>query len=453
MRLDEYLEAVSAQIRYTNIRPAVTEELKAHILDQAQVYEEDGMFPEEALNRAVRDMGDPIETGVALDRIHRPQMNWGIVAAIAVISILGIGILYAVNIFAQGVFPWQRQVSFVVLGFLLMLLVCRLDYSILGEFGWKSAICFLLCMFLSRIFFGFSIGGADRWIRILSINISVSEAMLLYVPLFGAALYSFRGEGYLVLFKILPLIILPSYFVYSMPDSSSAVILFTSLFCLFIFAVYKDWYRMHKKMILSVAGGIVFLSPPALLGYLYFFGAEYQAARIRAFFTQSGDVHFFVSLARNMRESSTLIGSSSQSMEFFTEHPATYFLTDYILVSMCGIYGTLLTMVILTALLSLVMKIFQISVKQKNQLGMIIGTGCGIVFLAKIIVSVLVNLQLIPYTSISMPFLSYGGSSIIVSYILLGLVLSIYRYKNILPSKNEYKTQPHRRVKITWETR
>jgi cell division protein FtsW (lipid II flippase) len=99
------------------------------------------------------------------------------------------------------------------------------------------------------------------------------------------------------------------------------------------------------------------------------------------------------------------------------------------------------------------MKIFHISVTQKNQLGMIIGTGCGIAFLVKITASLLINLQILPYFSISMPFLSYGGSNTFVSYILLGLVLSVYRYKNILPSESKkHKTKRRLRVSVRWET-
>ena len=448
MRLDEYLETVSEQIRYAKIRPTVTEELKVHILDQAESYEECGMFPEEALERAVLEMGDPVETGVALDRIHRPQMNWGIVAAIAVISILSIGIFYAANLMNQDMYPWQRQALFVAAGFLLMLLVCRLDYSILGKFGWKPALLFLLLMFLGWIFGGVPIHGARRWIRILGFTFSISEGMLLYVPLFGAALYSFRGEGYRVLLKVLPLIILPAYFVSITPDLSSAVILFTCLFCLFLFAVAKGWYQIHKQAVLAVSCGILILSPLMLLGYFYFFGMEYQSARIRAFFTQTGDANFLAGLARNMRESSSLIGSSAQSAEWFANGPATDFLTDYILVTMCSLYGTLLTVAIITVLFLVILKVFQISIKQKNQLGMIVGTGCGIVFLVKITISILMNLQMLPHASISMPFLSYGGSSILVSYILQGLVLSIYRYKNILPAKNEGNSRHHLRLKF-----
>ena len=61
MKLEEYLNTVSEQIRYTKIRQTVTDELKNHIWDQAAAYEDLGAFPEEALERAVREMGDPVK--------------------------------------------------------------------------------------------------------------------------------------------------------------------------------------------------------------------------------------------------------------------------------------------------------------------------------------------------------------------------------------------------------
>ena len=450
MKLNEYLETVSEQIRYTKIRSTVTEELKNHILDQAADYEECGAFPEEALERAVREMGDPVETGVALDRIHRPQMNWAIMVAIAVLSLFGVGVFYIANTKFSDAFPWQQQAMYVLLGFLLMLFVYRLDYSIMEKFKWKAAVSFFLLMVVSSMLFGVEIYGAARWISFGPISFSISEAMLLYVPLFGAALYSFRGDGYIILVKIFPMIVLPAFFVWTRPDLSAALILFTSLFCLFAFAVWKDWYQIHKKAVLGICGGIVLLTPLSILGYFYFFGAAYQTERIRSFFTQNGDANYIYTIARNIRESSALLGSSERAMEQFSNGP-TRELTDFILVSMCSIYGVLLTVAIVAGLTLIIFKIFRISLTQKNQLGMIVGTGCGLVFLVKTSVGLLQNLQLIPYTSVSMPFLSYGGSNVVVSYILLGLVLSVYRYKNILPDEKAVPVKHRRRLKITWE--
>ena len=451
MKLNEYLETVSEQIRYTKIRSTVTEELKNHILDQAADYEACGAFPEEALERAVREMGDPVETGVALDRIHRPQMNWSILIAIAVLSILGVGVYYIANIQFSDTFPWLRQAMYVLLGFFLMLIVYRVDYSILEKFKWKAAVFFFLLMVVSSILFGVEIYGVNRWISFGPITFSISEAILLYVPLFGAALYSFRGDDYIVLAKIVPMIILPVFFVWITPGLSTALILFTSLSLLFAFAVWKDWYQIHKKAVLGIFGGIILLNPLAILGYYYFFGAAYQADRIRAFFTQSGDGFYIQNIARNMRESSALLGSSHQAMEQLANVPTREYLTDFILVSMCSIYGVLLTVAVVSGLTLIIFKIFRISLTQKNQLGMIVGTGCGLVFLVKTTVGILQNLQLIPYISVNIPFLSYGGSNVVVSYILLGLVLSVYRYKNILPDEKAVPVKHRRRLKITWE--
>ena len=173
MKLNEYLETVSEQIRYTKIRSTVTEELKNHILDQAADYEACGAFPEEALERAVREMGDPVETGVALDRIHRPQMNWSILIAIAVLSILGVGVYYIANIQFSDTFPWLRQAMYVLLGFFLMLIVYRVDYSILGKFKSKAAVFFFLLMVVSSILFGVEIYGVNRWISFGPITFSI----------------------------------------------------------------------------------------------------------------------------------------------------------------------------------------------------------------------------------------------------------------------------------------
>ena len=77
------------------------------------------------MERAVREMGDPVETGVSLDHIHRPQMSWGIVIGIGLISLLSIGLFYVTDILslsASYYYPCEKQAIFSFAGFLLMLL-------------------------------------------------------------------------------------------------------------------------------------------------------------------------------------------------------------------------------------------------------------------------------------------------------------------------------------------
>ena len=79
----EYLETLLAQIQEKRARASVLQEVESHIDDQKQAYLSEGMLEELAEEKAVADMGDPIETGIALNQIHRPKPAWGMLAAIA----------------------------------------------------------------------------------------------------------------------------------------------------------------------------------------------------------------------------------------------------------------------------------------------------------------------------------------------------------------------------------
>ncbi len=405
MKLKEYLDTVSEQIRYAPMRAVITEELQNHILDQASVYEAGGCSAEEAMKRAVKEMGDPVETGVSLDRIHRPRMNWMVISLIGLISLLGVGIIYYTNIKAHDLFEWQTQFIYALLGFILMLIVCRVDYSILSKCNWMVGMGYLA----------------------VAAIISHPEFLFLYVPIFGAVLYNFRGDGYTILPKVIPFIVIPCCLLVSISNAAAGAILFTCLLGLFLFTVWKSWYHVNSKLVCGIGSSLLFVLPVVL-------------------FVEGKTVGYVTDIVRAILESSVLLGSSDRATELFVRWDTTSYVTDYILVAMCSIYGIFATVIVFAAVMFLVFKVFQIAIEQKNQLGMVVGAGCGLVFLMKVTVGILMNLQIIPYIPLSIPFLSYGGSSTIVSYILLGLVLSIYRYKNILPNK----PQRRRMLKVSY---
>ena len=89
MRAEEYLTILTDQIWCRMAREDVRKELLCHIEDQKAAFLSEGMEQAEAEEAAVREMGDPVETGNELDRIHRPKMAWGMIALIAVLSIVG----------------------------------------------------------------------------------------------------------------------------------------------------------------------------------------------------------------------------------------------------------------------------------------------------------------------------------------------------------------------------
>ena len=79
-RIEAFIEAVAAEIRWKKARPVLTEEIRTHLLDQRDAYAAQGMAEDAAQAEAVRQMGDPVALGTDLDRIHRPRPQWGLLA-------------------------------------------------------------------------------------------------------------------------------------------------------------------------------------------------------------------------------------------------------------------------------------------------------------------------------------------------------------------------------------
>ena len=88
--MDEYLKTLLEQIRCKKARPYVKQEFQDHIEDQIEANMHAGMDREQAEREAVRDMGDPVETGISLDSVHRPQVAWKLLGIIILISIAGV---------------------------------------------------------------------------------------------------------------------------------------------------------------------------------------------------------------------------------------------------------------------------------------------------------------------------------------------------------------------------
>lgn len=440
MRMDEYLRTVTEQVRCSKMHDSIAEELKDHILDQAEAFEEEGTDHEKALELAVKEMGDPVETGVALDRIHRPRMSVEMLVLVSLISVLSLGfygmmLMMTGQDLATGAGYWvHQQVKYTVIGFVLMLLVYRLDYSILGKWGRQIAAGILAFVVLS-LFVGVQIYGRIYGLRIGPVLIPASGIIWLYVPAYASVLYAYRGRSGKGLAGLVLWTLLPVFLALRLPGLNQAVLLLMALLLLFSIAVHKDWYQVNKRKLLAAVWGIFFLVPIAAIesGML----AEYQTERLKAWFGQS-EQNYAVQMAQECLHASRMLGASENTV--WQKLPG--WSSEYILVSLASVYGLLAVAAAVALLLFLCVKMFRISSRQKNQLGMIVGYGCGMVLLLQSVTVIAMNLGLLPVTSMTVPFFSAGGSNVVSSYILTGLVLSIYRYKDMLQGKPVKRIHP-----------
>jgi len=88
-KITEYLEVVCRQIRWKKAQASVLEEIENHIIDQKNAFISDGLNEEEATDKAIAEMGDPIVVGEQLDRVHRPGLIGMSIGILLVLVILG----------------------------------------------------------------------------------------------------------------------------------------------------------------------------------------------------------------------------------------------------------------------------------------------------------------------------------------------------------------------------
>ena len=94
-------------------------------------------------------------------------------------------------------------------------------------------------------------------------------------------------------------------------------------------------------------------------------------------------------------------------------------------------FGLLLALVLTGLIGYLFFRLLQVSLKQSNQLGRMMGIGCTLALAAWFGLYVLVNTGLLPRGSVYCPFLSFGNTGMLVTDVLLGILLGIYRYQNV----------------------
>ena len=444
--MDEYLKLLLEQIRCTKARPYIKQELQDHMEDQIAENMKAGMDHEQAEKEAVRDMGDPVETGISLDSIHRPQAAWKLLGMIILISIAGVLIHAGISGKASenAAAGSDRYVFHVMIGLAVMMILYLLDYTVLAKFS-KIIAAVLLSVCLLVILEGGQVNGARIFISLPGgrRGMDVQKLMLFYVPIYGAILYKYHGWGYkglirAILWLIAPVILvysLPVILVCAMPAFMTACVMLVTMLTMLTIAIKKDWFTVRKKR--TICGiWAVFLTAPiaAFLGmYLRNRLAEYQIARIQAMFSSGSETDYLTKMLHSLWRQNKLIGKSKSDVTGIL--PA--FNADYILTYLSSVYGIIAAILLCCVLAVLIFAIFNTALRQTNQLGMMMGCGCGIVFLISFLINVLENLGVFPQSITFLPFFSAGGSCIIISYGLMGIVLSTYRYKNIYPRHPE----------------
>lgn len=104
-------------------------------------------------------------------------------------------------------------------------------------------------------------------------------------------------------------------------------------------------------------------------------------------------------------------------------------------------FGVFTAVCVISVMVILLFKLTAMTVKQKNRLGLLMGVGCGVTITIQAAWYVLTNLGVVLIGPVYCPFITNGGTGMIVTYVLFGIMLSIYRYQNVAAEEVKRKCQ------------
>lgn len=441
MQMDEYLTALTEQIRSKKARIMVEKEIKSHIEDQILAYQEEGMDTEAAKEKAIQQMGDPVAVGIDMDRIHRPRSGWNMIFLIMFISAVGLfaqyffyyrfsdALLEAKNFSGSPLDVFFTQALFTGLGILVMTGIYRIDYSMLKDYSQLLGFCFLGGLILlckSNILP--TRNGCYSYLKCV---------LYLFVPIYGAILYQYRNHGFLGAGKSLVWIgaAYLTGIVYIGGGYGVTLDMIIICYLLFLTAVLKGWFSPSAKWPIFFAA----LAFP-VIGAVFQFRhlAGYQLARIQALLhpeLHDNESNYVLSVIKTILSSLRFYGTDTKTLIEESRLPMQILPDvryDFILLQIASAGGILIAGLLIFLLTGFYLYLSKMVFRQKNQAGQIIGMGCVLVFVLETIRNIGNNFGFYVLSSGGLPFLSYGKTHTITIYALLGVLLSIYRYQDLV---------------------
>jgi len=321
-----------------------------------------------------------------------------------------------------------RQSIYGAVGVLLMLLVSRFDYSRLREL--KIGIYATIITSIALVFvLATATRGSKRWIELPFFTFQPSELgkVLLIVALAGFIVDRVRrlGEAESTS-RIVLLALIPAMLVIAQPDLGTGLVYMVIVGAL-LFVAGTKWTHFAVLGALGAAAvAVVLVAAPAV-------GVEvlkpYQVDRLTAFLSPSEDPQ---SQGYQLNQSITAIGAGQKigrgpegatqtRLDFLPEHH-----TDFVFSVVGEEFGFLGAAVVLSLYALLIWRGLTILTMAKNLYGALIAGGIVAMLMFQIFVNVGMTLGIMPITGVPLPLMSYGGSSVIVTFLAVGLLQSIH---------------------------
>lgn len=352
------------------------------------------------------------------------DLDWTLLVVTLIICSLGILQLYSATRATEAKDAWWKQIAFLIIGFILMLILAQIDYH-----AWLSRVppLYIVSVLLLIVTFvaGQTIFGSRRWIPIFGMTLQVSEFVKIVIILLTARYLTDIRKDHLEgmdLLRLGALVGIPFLLVNRQPD------LGTSLTYLPIVAggVFIAGIRWQHAAVALLA--VTFVAAFGWFVLKDFVFTDYQKARITTFLDPEGDPK---GRGYQSIQSKIAVGNGGVWGQGVTRGSQTQLrflpvsLTDFLFAAFAEEHGFVGVAVALGLYFVLIMQTVQSAQMAPDRAGLFICVGVASLLLFHVLVNAGMIVGRLPVVGIPLPLMSSGGSSLLTVFIMLGLVQSV----------------------------
>lgn len=354
------------------------------------------------------------------------NIDFGLIAAVLGLTAFSLVTLYSIGLGSPASSPFAyKQAVWVAAGLLVMIVVSFFDYRRLKHymlFIHGANIFLLAAIFL----IGKMAFGAQRWIEIGGFRFQPSEfSKLMIIVTLGAILAERKGEfdGWRDVFLAGAHVVPVAVLILLQPDLGTALVLVAIMTGMLIAAGIQP-----KQLAVLGAGAYV----AASLVFKFQLLHAYQMKRLTVFLNPEIDP---LGSGYNLRQSIISIGSGgifgkglfsgTQSRLDFLPPAVRH--TDFIFAVIGEELGFIGGALLLALVFFLLARTFRTAAMSRNHYGLLIACGIGSMWIFQVLVNIGMTIGIMPVTGIPLPFISYGGSSMLMNMAAAGLLLNIFK--------------------------
>jgi len=357
-----------------------------------------------------------------IDRRLIKYFDWVLLTLVLILGAFGLLTIYSAvmaGALQQKIIFWKQLIWYVA-GLLVAMIVFSFHYRLLDRWAyWIYGICNALLV--SVLVFGRTIAGSQRWIILGHVSLQPSELVKIAVIIVLAHWYSKstnqRGLSLSELIAPAVFLLIPFMLITIQPDLGTAMVI------ALIAASMTLYKKIEKKTLIFIIVSIMFAIPMVWLVL-----KQYQKERILTFLDPDRDslgagyhiIQSKIAIGSGMITGKGYLQGTQNALSFLPEQH-----TDFIFSVLAEEWGLVGASLLLVFLLFLIIWGLNIAHNCRNSFGIILAVGVTAMIFWQVIINIGMVMGLMPVVGMPLPFISYGGSSMLTNMIGIGILMNI----------------------------